>query len=72
MGRPLALSETETWMRDFRARMRLQRPTAAAGARNGRRTRCGRSRCAQMHAGATVRTVRTQKNSRWPRAIASL
>jgi Bifunctional DNA primase/polymerase, N-terminal len=31
MGRPLALSETETWIRDFRARMRLKRP----GAHNG-------------------------------------
>ena len=28
MGRPLALSETETWIRDFRVRMRFRRPGA--------------------------------------------
>jgi hypothetical protein len=33
--RPLALSETERWVREFRARMRLKRPTSSAGARNG-------------------------------------
>lgn len=33
--RPLAISKTEAWIRDFRARMRLQRPTTSAGARNG-------------------------------------
>jgi hypothetical protein len=36
IGRPLALSETEQWVRAFRARMRLQRPTASTGARHGR------------------------------------
>ena len=35
MERPLALSETEPWMRNFRARMRLQRPTTSAEARDG-------------------------------------
>jgi hypothetical protein len=30
MERPLALSETEQWVRDFRARMRLKRPTTGA------------------------------------------
>jgi Bifunctional DNA primase/polymerase, N-terminal len=35
MERPLAVSETELWMRSFRARMRLKRPMASAGARNG-------------------------------------
>ena len=35
MERPLALSETESWIRNFRARMRLMRPTTSAGARNG-------------------------------------
>jgi hypothetical protein len=35
MGHPLALSETETWMRQFRARMRSMRPTTSAGARHG-------------------------------------
>jgi Bifunctional DNA primase/polymerase, N-terminal len=34
MERPLALSETESWIRNFRARMRLMRPPAS-GARNG-------------------------------------
>jgi hypothetical protein len=33
--RPLAISETESWMRDFRARMRLRRPTMPMGARHG-------------------------------------
>ena len=36
IGRPIALSETELWMRRFRARMRLRRPTTSAGARHGR------------------------------------
>ena len=35
MERPLALSETEQWVRNFRARMRRVRPTGSAGARNG-------------------------------------
>jgi hypothetical protein len=35
IGRPLAISETELWLRNFRARMRLRRPTTPAGARNG-------------------------------------
>jgi hypothetical protein len=35
IGRPLAISETEMWMRNFRARMRLRRPTASTRARNG-------------------------------------
>jgi hypothetical protein len=35
IGRPLALSETESWMREFRARMRLRRPTTSIGVRNG-------------------------------------
>jgi hypothetical protein len=35
MERPLALSETEQWVRNFRARMRRMRPAASAGARNG-------------------------------------
>jgi hypothetical protein len=35
IGRPLALSETELWVRNLRARMRLKRPMAPAGARNG-------------------------------------
>ncbi len=35
MERPLALSQTESWIRNFRARMRLQRPATSAGARNG-------------------------------------
>jgi Bifunctional DNA primase/polymerase, N-terminal len=35
MERPLALSQTESWIRNFRARMRLQRPTTSAEARNG-------------------------------------
>jgi Bifunctional DNA primase/polymerase, N-terminal len=30
---PLAFSETESWIRNFRARMRLMRPTTPAGAR---------------------------------------
>jgi hypothetical protein len=36
IGRPLALSETELWMRRFRARMRLKRPITLTGARDGR------------------------------------
>jgi Bifunctional DNA primase/polymerase, N-terminal len=35
LGHPLAISKTEAWIRDFRARMRLQRPATSAGARNG-------------------------------------
>jgi hypothetical protein len=35
MERPLPLSETESWIRNFRARMRLMRPTTSAGTRNG-------------------------------------
>jgi Bifunctional DNA primase/polymerase, N-terminal len=35
MAAPLALSETEQWIRDFRARMRLKRPPTSTGARNG-------------------------------------
>jgi hypothetical protein len=35
MEHPLAVSETELWMRKFRARMRLMRPTVSAGARHG-------------------------------------
>jgi hypothetical protein len=35
-GRPLALSETELWMRRFRARMRHKRPMTLTGARHGR------------------------------------
>ena len=33
---PLALSKTEQWARDFRARMRSRRPPSSAGVRNGR------------------------------------
>jgi hypothetical protein len=36
IGRPLAVSETEQWVQNFRARMRLMRPITLTGARHGR------------------------------------
>ena len=33
--RPLAISETELWMRRFHARLRLRRPATSMGARHG-------------------------------------